>query len=321
MDITNIDVHAPAQQVAATLARVQLEYSLSAAARLHDGDPESLHDVRVSIKRLRTLLTAYRDDLGKSIHQPRKALGKLMDASNPGRDAEVQRDWLLAQDEGDIDLSARAGREVVLEHLTSQLNSDNVLDREHQQRQLAKIATKLEPILRKKQQKTPKRAPSFAAVTRQYLHDTHNQLQTDLQVLSQPDATQQQEALHHARLSGKRLRYLIEPLSECDASQALVEQLKNLQDALGHIHDMYVLEQTLQQQLEQNAITWAENLLTTDKNPRPVLCYNLAALTRYVHGHLHTSVRDLQTLWQDEQYSLQAGVKKLEQDLAEIVNA
>lgn len=314
--ITHIDVHAPAQQVAATLALTQLEHSLSAASRLGDGNPESLHDMRVSIKRLRTLLKAYGDDLGKSVNKPRQALGKLMDASNPGRDAEVQRDWLRAQDEGVLDLSARAGREYVLEHLTAQLSGDSVLDIDHQRRKLTKLAKKLEPILRKKQQKTPKHPTPFAAITRHYLHDTYAQLQADLQVLEHPDAIKQQDALHHARLSGKRLRYLIEPLTDLDGSDDLLKRLKGLQDALGHIHDMYVLEQNLHKQLEHTAFAWSQRLLASDKDLRPTLCYDLAALARYTKGHLQASVKQLQQAWHDEREALQVGFERLEQELA-----
>lgn len=321
MDTTPINVHAPARQVAATLALAQLEHSLTAASRLGDGNPESLHDVRVSIKRLRTLLKAYAADLGKSVNKPRKALGKLMDASNPGRDAEVQRDWLRIQDEGNLDLSARAGREYVLEHLTAQLSSNSVLDIDHQQHALTKIAKTLEPMLRKKQQKIRKHPTRFAAVTRQYLHDTYTQLQADLQVLEQPDAACQQDALHHARLSGKRLRYLIEPLTMLDGSDDLLKRLKGLQDALGHIHDMYVLEQDLHKQLEHTALEWSQSLLASDNDPRPVLCYDLAALTRYVARQLHTAVKDLQTLWHDEKAALKTGFERLERDLAETAAA
>ena len=340
MDTTRIDVQAPTRQVAATLALAQLEHSLTAASHLGDGDPESLHDVRVSIKRLRTLLKAYGNDLGKSVNKPRQALGKLMDASNPGRDAEVQRDWLRAQDEGNLDLSARAGREYILEHLTTQHNSaqhnsaqrnsaqrnstqnnsDSVLNIDQQQRKLRQIAKTLEPILRKKQRKTPKHPTPFAAVTRQYLHDTYARLQADLQVLEQADAACRQDALHHARLSGKRLRYLIEPLTDLDASQALLEQLKNLQDALGHIHDMHVLEQALQQQLEQAALEWSQSLLSSNKNLRPMLCYNLAALARYVTKQLHAAVTDLQTTWHDEKAALETAFAKLEQNLNDAVS-
>jgi CHAD domain-containing protein len=315
MDTTRIDVHAPARQVAATLALAQLEHSLSAASRLGDGDPESLHDMRVSIKRLRTLLKAYGDDLGKSVNKPRQALGKLMDASNPGRDAEVQRDWLRAQDEGVLDLSARAGREYVLGRLSAQLSGDSVLDIDYQRRELTKLAKKLEPKLRKKQQKTLKHPTPFAAITRHYLHDTYAQLQADLQVLEHPDAARQQDALHHARLSGKRLRYLIEPLTDLDGSDDLLKRLKGLQDALGHIHDMYVLEQSLKQHLEQVALEWSKTLLVSSKDPRPVLCYDLAALTRYVTGRLHAAVRDLQKIWHNEKAALETGFARLEQHL------
>jgi CHAD domain-containing protein len=43
---------------------------------------------------------------------------------------------------------------------------------------------------------------------------------------------------HAARISAKRLRYLLEPFEEADRKVAdLVVQLTNLQDTLGEIHD------------------------------------------------------------------------------------
>jgi len=325
MDTPIIDLHAPTRQVAATLALTQLEHSLAAVSRLGSDDPESLHDVRVSIKRLRTLLKTYRHELGKSVNAPRKALGHLMDASNPGRDAEVQREWLLAQDADRLTMSARAGRELMLEHFNNQLNNDIVCDLRYQQRRLREIAATLEPTLRKKQTKKSKKkrkkrphTSTFAGATRKYLQETYAQLHIDLQVLEQADAVQQQEALHRARLSGKRLRYLIEPLEALDASHTLLIQLKTLQDALGHMHDVYVLQQTIHKQLEQTTATWAKSLLETDSDPRPALCYDLAALARYVAAQLHSAVQDLQKVWHDEKTLFEVGFVRLEHDLATV---
>jgi len=52
-------------------------------------------------------------------------------------------------------------------------------------------------------------------------------------------------AVHRARIAVKRLRYLLEPLSESDAAaRDLVGRLKQLQDVLGEAHDLQVLVDT-----------------------------------------------------------------------------
>ena len=59
------------------------------------------------------------------------------------------------------------------------------------------------------------------------------------------DADDEKEA-HEARISAKRLRYLLEPLlDELPAAAPLVKRLKALQDMLGELHDAHVLETEL----------------------------------------------------------------------------
>src|SRR6185503_11507583 len=51
---------------------------------------------------------------------------------------------------------------------------------------------------------------------------------------------------HAARIAAKRLRYLWEPLSRrVPRARALVGRLKQLQDALGELHDMQVLTEKI----------------------------------------------------------------------------
>ena len=61
------------------------------------------------------------------------------------------------------------------------------------------------------------------------------------------DADDDEEA-HEARISAKRLRYLLEPLTgELPAAAPLVKRLKGLQELLGELHDAHVLETELRQ--------------------------------------------------------------------------
>jgi CYTH domain-containing protein len=67
---------------------------------------------------------------------------------------------------------------------------------------------------------------------------------------------------HEARISAKRLRYLLEPLRrESDGARLLLEHLKALQELLGELHDAHVLEATLLTALERTARDRGRQLL------------------------------------------------------------
>ena len=53
-------------------------------------------------------------------------------------------------------------------------------------------------------------------------------------------APTQVEEAHAARISCKRLRYLIEPYKDDPAVDKLVQRLKALQDVLGELHDTHL---------------------------------------------------------------------------------
>src|SRR5262245_49028864 len=67
------------------------------AARLikESKDGGALHDFRVSVRRLRTLLKFYKAELGKAASKKiRRRLKKVARGTTSARDAEVARDWL-----------------------------------------------------------------------------------------------------------------------------------------------------------------------------------------------------------------------------------
>ncbi|HEY2025526.1 MAG TPA: CHAD domain-containing protein, partial [Gemmatimonadaceae bacterium] len=56
---------------------------------------DALHDFRVALRRLRSWLRAFRPYLDDRVRRPtRRRLGRIADASNAGRDIEVQIAWL-----------------------------------------------------------------------------------------------------------------------------------------------------------------------------------------------------------------------------------
>src|SRR5688572_28267928 len=86
----------PAEEAVRRLAIAELARAEAARERLVEGDrDEALHDLRVALRRLRSLLRSHRTEF--SLEFPKKLvrkLGALASSTNPGRDAEVQVSWL-----------------------------------------------------------------------------------------------------------------------------------------------------------------------------------------------------------------------------------
>ncbi len=89
----------PVEEAARLIALSLLNEARAARARLDQpGDIEALHDFRVALRRLRSILRAYRRYLKDSLSTPmRRRLRALATATGGSRDAEVRIAWLQAQ--------------------------------------------------------------------------------------------------------------------------------------------------------------------------------------------------------------------------------
>ncbi len=87
---------APATESVRRIALAHLDSATEALARMDAGDEdEALHDFRVSLRRLRTILKAYRPLLEPEVRRKdRRAIRKLTRSTGGGRDAEVLLAWL-----------------------------------------------------------------------------------------------------------------------------------------------------------------------------------------------------------------------------------
>src|SRR5262249_38366429 len=75
-----------------------LERAALERSRLGDAaDSEAVHDFRVALRRLRSLLKTHRPFLDKKVEKMRKRLGDVADLTGDARDAEVQLEWLETQ--------------------------------------------------------------------------------------------------------------------------------------------------------------------------------------------------------------------------------
>ncbi len=241
------------EEGARLLALGFLDQAAAAFPRLHDpSDPEGLHDFRVALRRLRSCLRAYDSHLGRSLSKKlKKRLRDLAQATGPGRDTEVQAEWLRTQDKH-LGASHRAGLRWLLERLDERLREarGRLVD------ELEEDFPDLERDLRDRLSvyrtevylDAQARRARFGEATAAILREQVAELEKHLARVEDPA---DEEEAHEARISAKRLRYLLEPLlDEIPSAAPTVKRLKALQDVLGELHDAHVLETELRERLE-----------------------------------------------------------------------
>jgi CHAD domain-containing protein len=241
------------EEAARRLALKSLAAARAAERRLDDRfDREALHDFRVSIRRLRSLLRAYRPQLETAVRaKDRKRLRAIQNATGGGREAEVALEWLTKQHAS-----------LAPEHLAG-LNwlSGLLLDRRRKcaedldtklREQFRRTAEKLEErlaVMRSEQNLLADQPHVSFARTLANLTEAHA---TDLLVnLGQIASMEHAEQLHQARITGKRLRYLLEPIrAYASGAQSVVKRSKRLQDVLGDLNDVHVLMREIDESFE-----------------------------------------------------------------------
>ena len=212
----------------------------AATARLADpADAEALHDFRVAVRRLRSWLRSFGAEVNDTLRKRwRKELKAVAGSTGAARDAEVMRvrvkaeretlsprhraaaDWFLAREapeaEGGPDPRVQAASD---------------FDR---------LAPHLEKALSLYQRRVgagPK--GRFGDAAAEAIRRQADSLAAALSGVAGPEDV---EGAHRARIEGKRLRYLLEPLQpHLPAAEEAVRSMKALQDQLGDLHDVHVL--------------------------------------------------------------------------------
>lgn len=226
----------PAQRAVRLVAGELLARSRAASRRLGAReDAEALHDFRVSLRRLRSWLRAYRAHLGKSVpKRSRQALKDLATATNAGRDAEVQLAWVEQATRGWV-----ADRLPGVAWLAGRLEERR--DQAYR-RALRRVGTRfvgLERTLRTRLRRAGDGTERFGHVTASLIQAYAAGLKDRLgEIAGARDETD----IHAARIAAKRLRYLLEPLERYrEEAKPLIEQLRALQDLLGELHDLHLI--------------------------------------------------------------------------------
>lgn len=234
----------PAAEVARRLLLAHLDAAVVAHRQLaRRTDADALHDFRVALRRLRSVLRAYRRQLKTVPKKLRKRLRVLARTTNAGRDAEVQLEWLRCQK--NILATERAGYEWFrrrLERVRNQAYTDIHHD-------VPARFDAIEKNLRKALRSiaSAKTGP-YTAVTAGLLMDYGARLDRKLACIR---SIADQDNIHAARIAGKRLRYVIEPLAtEFNGVKRTIESLKIFQDRLGLLCDDFARARALRRAAE-----------------------------------------------------------------------
>lgn len=255
----------PPEEGARLLALSFLDQARDARPRLADpSDEEALHDFRVALRRLRSCLRAYRAYLEESVPgKLAKRLKKLAQATGPGRDTEVQIAWLRGRS-AHLASSHRAGLAWLLGRLEERMREAYEDAREEIERDFDRIEEALRRRLSTYHAEIHlgSEAPqsTLAEATARILHKQVEELEGHLARIE--DADDETEG-HEARISAKRVRYLLEPFADAiPGAGPVVKRFKALQDLLGDLHDAHVLETELTGTLETAATERARALLS-----------------------------------------------------------
>jgi CHAD domain-containing protein len=228
-------------QAACRIALTHLDAAHAAHARLKDGkDTEALHDFRVALRRTRSVLRAYRPWLGHIQRKLRRQLRALARATNVARDTEVMMDWLRVERRkirdphraGFVWLQALLGERY--EESCAEITREVLKEFAGME---ARLRASLTPIANADREAAPP-APSYAVITADLIRQHVAELAEHLEDI---DSVDDAEMIHAARIRGKRLRYLIEPLAnELPAAEKIVTRMKQFQDRFGVLCDAFV---------------------------------------------------------------------------------
>jgi CHAD domain-containing protein len=244
----------PASLMAQRLAFVQVAAADKARRRILRDD-EALHRFRVAIRRLRSVLRAYKAELDTVKKKHRNGLRELCEATGAARDAEVQLAWLHLN-LPNLSGARRPGAAWLQEQIEAEkLSADRQLRRDvaprfrHLRRQLARALA--EGMARADPNGGFPPGKTGAKSTARLLRLNAAALAARLEPVRGSAGA---DDAHQARIACKRLRYLIEPLVDQfqEAGEA-VHALERMQDLLGEMHDADVLAQRVTRELDAAA--------------------------------------------------------------------
>ncbi len=243
-----------------------LEAARAARQRLGAGDDEeALHDFRVALRRLRSLLRAFRplveDTVSRKLRRRLRDLARLTGAA---RDAEVRMAW-VRDARAKLPAGQRAGVAWWAARLAAERDAAYLKLHEDAVREFDKLGPRLRRALARPVTAAPQ--DTFGRAVGERLMAEATELERRLTLIHSIDDEVQ---AHGARIEVKRIRYLLEPLADDRAVAAVLKPLREAQDLLGALHDVQTLGTVLGDAAAQAAAerTRERHRITTNR-PAP----------------------------------------------------
>jgi len=247
----------PADDAARSIAREYLGQWAEARRRLEKADdPEALHEFRVALRRLRATLRAFRQELQPRVpRRTRRRLRRLAEVTMASRDLQVERAWLVAQLDA-LGPEERAGAQwLAARWETRQRAADEQVAR-RVAKDFARVDRGLhrafEPPGRDATGEDGRSSRTAGAVLRETLREWTAELDRRFQAIH---TLADWDDAHAARITVKRLRYLLEPLKqEVSGAEPTIAQLTELQNLLGELQDAHALTDALRAAFAEVAV-------------------------------------------------------------------
>ena len=213
----------------------------AAPRSLDPEDEEGLHDFRVSIRRLRSTLSAWKGVLrGVVKKRDRRTLGGFQKRTGSSRDAEVALVWLGAQVE-ELEPEHRPGCEWVEARLRSEAIAP---PGDANQAVCAEFTEWADSFESRLGHWAPGQGASLPYA--EALAERLDWIADRLDACADDLGDDQERGPHRVRIACKRLRYLVEPVrAESEVAVSLVGRCKKIQDVLGTLNDANVLDDLL----------------------------------------------------------------------------
>lgn len=213
----------------------------AAPRTLDPDDVEGLHDFRVSIRRLRSTLSAWKGLLrGVVEKRDRRTLAGFQKRTGASRDAEVALMWLADEVEA-LEPEHRTGCEWVGARLRS---AADVPSGDAHRAVCTEFTEWADGFVARVADREPGRSSGFGYA--QALAERLDRLAHRLAARVGGIGDDRERGPHKVRIACKRLRYLVEPVrAESEVAASLVDRCKRLQDALGTLNDANVLDDLL----------------------------------------------------------------------------
>lgn len=258
----------PAAVATELLALRYLQNAKKNLKRLERGveDSEALHDFRVTVRKLRVHLATYQDSFSPPIRpKAGRRLKKVMRSTNDPRDLEVEIRWLETRLPR-MSAQKRRCAETLLSELRSGRQNQQTILHERVRARFHRAEGSLKKSLGRFSTLEASEAGGldlkFGWVAARKIAAEAGKLERQLCALT-ADSTS--DTFHHARISGKRLRYLIAPfVEEAPALGGILTSLKVAQDFLGDLRDRQLLAALFRKKQAEAPGTRPLNALTAD---------------------------------------------------------